>query len=79
MNVYFFTFRSITLAQRGEGVLPGATLSRTPRWMDERGCGYSLRIRTDDPARWAEALRRRGIEFRKVYRVVEDSVEEVAV
>lgn len=79
MNVYFFTFRSVTPAQRGERVLPGAVLTRTPRWMEERGCGYSLRIRTDDPARWAEILRRRGIEFRKVYRMTDHGAEEVAV
>lgn len=83
MNVYFVTFRSVTLAQRGERVLAGeglrVTLARTPRWMEERGCGYSLRFRTDEPAPWTALLRRRGIEFRKVYRVVEDGVEEVAL
>ena len=83
MSVYFFTFRSVTLAQRGEGVLAGeglrVVLARTPRWMEERGCGYSLRVRTDEPARWAEVLRRRGVEFRKVYRMADSSVEEVAV
>ena len=84
MDVYFITFRSVTLAQRGEGVLTGeglrCTLARTPRWMEERGCGYSLRIRGDDPARWAGILRRHGVEFRKVYRRREDgNVEEVAV
>ena len=84
MSVYFITFRSVTLAQRGEGVLTGeghrCTLARTPRWMEERGCGYSLRLRGGDPARWTGILRHHGIEFRKVYRRREDgSVEEVAV
>lgn len=84
MSVYFITFRSVTLAQRGEGILAGeglrVTLARTPRWMEERGCGYSLRLRTDDPGRWAQLLRRRGIEFRKVYRRHDDGeIEEVVV
>lgn len=84
MSVYFITFRSVTLAQRGEGALAGeglrCSLARTPRWMEERGCGYSLRLRGEDPARWAEILRRRGIGFRKIYRLRDDGdVEEVAV
>ena len=72
MNVYFITFRSVTLAQRGESVLAGegqaCTLARTPRWMEERGCGYALRLRCEQVEPWAALLRRRGIEFRKVYR-----------
>ena len=84
MNVYFITFRSVTLAQRGEAVLMGegqrAVLTRTPRWMEERGCGYSLRLRCDHVEIWAALLRRRGIEFRKVYRRREDGdIEEVAL
>ena len=84
MNVYYITFRSVTLAQRGEGVLEGeglpCTLARTPRWMEERGCGYSLRLRTDDPGRWVETLRRRGVEYRKVYlRKGDGTVGEVTV
>lgn len=84
MNVYFITFRSVTLAQRGESVLTGAgqgcTLARTPRWMEERGCGYSLRLRCDDIGRWTELLRRRGVEFRKIYlRDIDGGIREVAV
>lgn len=84
MSVYYLTFRSVTLAQRGESALTGegvrCTIARTPRWMEERGCGYSLRIRTDAPDWCAEILRRRGIEFRKVYRRRGDGeIEEVAV
>ena len=84
MNVYFVTFRSVTPAQRGEAVLTGeglrVTLARTPRWMEERGCGYSLRFRCDDAAPWIRLLRQRGVDFRRVYRRLHDgSVEEVAV
>lgn len=84
MHVYFITFRSVTLAQRGEAALAGeglrAVLARTPRWMEERGCGYSLRLRCDDAAPYVRLLRQRGVDFRKVYRRLHDgSVEEVAV
>lgn len=43
MKEYFVTFRSITFAQRGQNVLRSAgvpvQLQRTPRWMEEKGCG----------------------------------------
>ena len=71
MDVYFITFRSVTLAQRGETVLKKqgirCRLRRTPRWMEEQGCGYSLGL--EGPG-WQEAaalLRRNGIRYRKVY------------
>ena len=52
MNVYYITFRSVTFAQRGEEILRrggiSSVLQRTPRWMEEQGCGYCLRLRTDD-------------------------------
>lgn len=84
MNVYFITFRSVTPAQRGEVVLTGeglrCTLARTPRWMEERGCGYCLRFRCEDVRPWVQVMRRRGIDFRKVYLQRPDGgVEEVAV
>ena len=84
MNVYFITFRSVTPAQRGQAVLEGeglrAALARTPRWMEERGCGYSLRLRCVDAAPYVGLLRQRGVDFRKVYRRRnEGSVEEVAL
>ena len=48
MKEYFVTFRSITFAQRGQQVMQDAGISaqlqRTPRWMEEKGCGYSLRL-----------------------------------
>ena len=46
MKFYYITFRSVTFAQRGEKVLKKegirCTLLRTPRWMEEQGCGYAL-------------------------------------
>ena len=82
MNVYYITFRSVTPAQRGEGALAGeglrAALVRTPRWMEERGCGYCLRLRCADINRLIGILRQKGIDFRRVYRQREDgTLEEV--
>lgn len=71
MNTCVITFRSVTFAQRGEGVLRraglGCTLQRTPRWMEEQGCGYSLRLRHRDGAAAVRLLRESNIAFRKVY------------
>ena len=80
MTTYCITFRSVTLAQRGERVLAAAgqhcSLARTPRWMEERGCGYCLRLRGEWRAA-AAALDRAGIEYRKIYRQTGEHAEEV--
>ena len=71
MKFYYITFRSVTFAQRGERVLQKAglrcTLQRTPRWMEEQGCGYCLRLWTKDAAPAVELLRGQGVPMRKVY------------
>ena len=81
MSMYFITFRSVTLAQRGERVLNRGKLScqlqRTPRWMEEQGCGYALRIRGEDAGKAVELLRSGGIGFRKVYLQRGNAVEEI--
>ena len=81
MSVYFITFRSVTLAQRGENTLRRAgfhcSLQRTPRWMEEQGCGYCLRLRREEVDQCVEVLRQNRIQFRKVYIQKENgSVEE---
>ena len=76
MNVYFITFRSVTLAQRGEGILRkegiGCQLLRTPRWMEEQGCGYCLRLRREEMDSVLALLRKGNVQFRKVYVQLED-------
>ena len=84
MNVYYITFRSVTFAQRGEEILRkggiSSVLQRTPRWMEEQGCGYCLRLRTDDVQTGAALLRGSRIPFRKIYlQQPEGNVEELAV
>ena len=76
MNLCYITFRSVTYAQRGEKLLSSAqircALQRTPRWMEEQGCGYCLRLQERDVRRAVELLRKQGINLRKVYVQQED-------
>ena len=82
MNVYYLTFRSVTPAQRGESLLRKygyrCLLQRTPKWMQENGCGYCLRLPTDRIREAAQILERAGIPYRKVYLLhPEGDTEEV--
>ena len=84
MGYAYITFRSVTHAQRGEGILSGAgircAMQRTPRWMEEQGCGYCLRLRTDDIMSAVRLLRDAQVPFRRVYVQSGDgAVEEVRV
>lgn len=76
MKFYFITFRSVTFAQRGEKAARQAgiacTLQRTPKWMEEQGCGYSLRLRKADVLPAVTLFRENEIPFRKVYARQED-------
>lgn len=71
METVFITFRSITAAQRGERVLQQANitaqLQRTPRWMQDRGCGYSLKLKPGYAPAAVGQLRQKGAQFVKVY------------
>ena len=71
MRVYFITVRSVTFGQRAESVLRkggiSCSLQRTPRWMEEQGCGYCLRLRTEDIMPAVRLLRAGGVPFRRVY------------
>ena len=83
MRFYFITFRSVTHAQRGERVLQSegirCTLQRTPRWMEVQGCGYSLRLWTEDVKPAVEVLRRGSVPLRKVYIQRENDILEEMV
>ena len=71
MKYYYITFRSVTFAQRGEKLLSEGgircTLQRAPKWMEEQGCGYSLRLWTKDVKPGVALLRKAGVPMRKVY------------
>lgn len=71
MKMCMITFRSVMPAQRAEKILQreGITgkLSRTPRWMEQQGCGYCLHIRCEDVAHAVQILRENRIPFRRGY------------
>ena len=82
MFLYFITFRSVTYAQRAEKLLNQwgfrVSLMRTSRWMEEQGCGYALKLKTNDVVSAAKKLREKKIQLRKVYVQLEDgTMEEV--
>lgn len=82
MRVFFITVRSVTFGQRAESVLKkgglSASLQRTPRWMEEQGCGYCLRLRTQDIMPAVRLLRASQVPFRRVYvQTQSGEVEEV--
>ena len=84
MMTYYITFRSVTFAQRGEKLLRqggvDCVLQRTPQWMEQRGCGYCLRIRPGDSLQALELLRRGGLPHSKLYAQTETGrVEELPV
>ena len=71
MKFYYITFRSVTHAQRGESILKQhgirCTLQRTPRWMEEQGCGYALKVRSPEIEPAMALLSDRQIPIRRVY------------
>ena len=84
MKFYFITFRSVTFAQRGEKFLNQkgfrCSMQRTPRWMEAQGCGYSLKIWTNDILPAVVLLREEKLPLRRVYVQNGDGqLEEVAV
>ena len=80
MRFYFVTFRSVTFAQRAEKLLNQrgyrVSLMRTPRWMEEQGCGYALKTGNPEIFRMVQLLRENRIQLRKVYVQQEDGQME---
>ena len=81
MKTCYITFRSVTYGQRGQRILESAgiscTLQRTPRWMEQQGCGYYLKLREEDCRRGTDLLRGNGVSFRKIYRQLDQEMQEV--
>ena len=71
MKWCLITFRSVTPAQRAERVCGEkgivCTLQRTPRWMQEQGCGYSLKLPFKNAYQAARLLGENEIAYRKIY------------
>lgn len=83
MKQYLITFRSVTYAQRGERSLGGrgisGSLSRTPKWMEQQGCGYGLTLRGANIYRAVDALRQDGLSWRWVYVLENGKYQEIAL
>lgn len=82
MYDYCFTFRSVTLAQRGTRTLSKAgvwnTMVRTPKHLQQQGCGYCLRVHEAQLALARELLRQEEIRYHKLYiKQPDDSWQEV--
>ena len=72
MNDVFFTFRSVTAAMRGSRLLADQSIRsltvRTPKLLQEQGCGYSLRIRAPDAVRARQAFEQAQLRYSRNYR-----------
>lgn len=77
MNRICITFRSITLAQRAQSLLRQGgvetRLQRTPRTMEQKGCGYCLRLYADRRERATALLDRAKIPYRTVENVTTET------
>ena len=80
MNRDYITFRSITPAQQAQRLLRqagmDAVLSRTPRALEQLGCGYCLRLYPQDTQQAILRLQQAGIQFRKIYSEENGHMEE---
>ena len=80
MMTDYIPSRSVTVAQRGEKILNAAgircAVRRTPRWMEEQGCGYCIRLAGSEVPDALALLRRNQLSWRKVYYQGEDGVLE---
>ena len=84
MGMYYITFRSVTFAQRGEKLLSRqnfrVSLLRTPRWMEEQGCGYALKLWSKDISTAVQILQDARIQLHRIYAQREDGhLEEVTL
>ncbi len=77
----FITFRSITPAQQAQRLLRRggveANLQRTPRIMEQQGCGYCLRLRPEYRQQALSLLQQSGVSYRKLYTGDNGQMEEV--
>ena len=71
MFSYYFTFRSVTGAQRAMRALElsglRGMLLRSPKMLSQKGCGYAVRVR--DPRAAAASFADNRVAYEGVYRV----------
>lgn len=80
MYEFYFTFRSVTLAQSALAALTRegkrAVLLRTPKKLSATGCSYAVRLEAGDCFAVASLLRREGITFTHCIRLYENGQTE---
>ena len=84
MQICFITFRSITPAQRAEQLLGrsgfSSYLRRTPRWMEQKGCGYGVQVPSSTIYSCVDLLKKAGIPYGKVYLMTDkENAEELSL
>lgn len=71
MKYCFITLRSLTMAQKAETLLYrngiACSVQRTPRWMEEQGCGNGIRVNCEDIEECILILQRNNILYKRVY------------
>ena len=71
MQGYYFTFRSVTLAQHGQRVLErngiNGYITRSPQWMEAQGCGYRMRVTGASVDTIVSLFKRNNVKFSKIY------------
>ena len=82
MKYCLVTFRTVTPAQQAENLLRrngfACSLQRTPRRLEEQGCGYSLRISCDAVYAGLDFLQTHGVAYKKAYSLEKNgAVEEL--
>ena len=80
MKMCYITFRSVTPAQKAERLLRSfgmnCAIARTPKWMEEQGCGYSLRVPHRQLHQSVDILRNNKVAYRKAYLRLDNGVME---
>ena len=84
MKFCYITFRSVTFAQSAQRALRKAgietTLKRTPKTLEQRGCGYCLQLRQWEAVAAVQLLKQQNREFGKLYAIgPEGNAEEVVL
>ena len=83
MRKDFITFRSITPAQRAQRLLRQSgvetVLQRTPRRMEQKGCGYCLRLQPEQRQLALQLLQHTGIQYGKIYADTDGVLEELTL
>lgn len=83
MYEYYFTFQSITYAQKALSELfrigIASELIRSPKHLSAAGCSYALTVKSSDGFRAYAAMRSVGIQPLRSLRVYPDGRSEVTL